>query len=316
MNKEIMVSVVCNAYNHEHYIRNTLEGFISQKTTFRFEVLVHDDASTDNTADIIREYESRYPDIIKPIYQIENQYSKGKKISEGFQYPRALGRYIAICEGDDYWIDPLKLQKQFDLMEKHPEIDICSCNASVEVNGQCVRSFPNVKSDCIFSTDEVISGGGGFVSTNSLFFRSELNKNIPPFRRYLAFDYTLQIHGALRGGMLYIGDCMSVYRYRTPGSWTVSNDNPFKKIFHNKKVLEMLKVLDVDTNGIHHKLIESKIRRDQKGLLLVFKYNGLKFDDECEQWYTQLTIFEKLIMNARYYLHLTKKFLKSSLKKE
>lgn len=116
-----MVSVCCQSYNQEPYIRQCLEGFIIQKTNFLFEVLIHDDASTDKTADIIREYEAKYPDIIKPIYQIENKYSKGISIFREFQYPKAKGKYIAICEGDDYWIDPLKLQNQVDFLEANSD---------------------------------------------------------------------------------------------------------------------------------------------------------------------------------------------------
>ncbi len=128
MDEQIMVSVFCATYNHEKYIRKCLDGFIMQKTNFKFEVLVHDDASTDKTADIIREYEEKYPDIIKPIYQTENQYSKGVQIGVTFQYPRAKGKYIAFCEGDDYWCDENKLQRQFDIMESHPECSICVHN--------------------------------------------------------------------------------------------------------------------------------------------------------------------------------------------
>ena len=105
--EQIMVSIVCNAYNQELYIREALESFVAQKTNFKFEILVHDDASTDTTADIIREYESKYPDIIKPIYQTENQYSKNVSIT-ALQHQRANGKYIAFCEGDDYWIDEYK----------------------------------------------------------------------------------------------------------------------------------------------------------------------------------------------------------------
>ena len=114
-----IVSICCLAYNHAKYIRQCLDGFIMQKTNFAFEVLIHDDASTDGTADIIREYELRYPGIIKPIYQKYNQYSKGVKVNAKYNYSRAQGKYIALCEGDDYWIDPLKLQKQVDYLEIH-----------------------------------------------------------------------------------------------------------------------------------------------------------------------------------------------------
>lgn len=120
-----LVSVLTLAYNHAPYIRECLDGILMQKTDFAFEILIHDDASTDGTADIIREYESKYPDIIKPIYQTENQYSKRVGISRTYQYPRVKGKYIAFCEGDDYWIDPLKLQKQVDFMEANPNVPCC-----------------------------------------------------------------------------------------------------------------------------------------------------------------------------------------------
>ena len=122
-----LVSICCITYNHEPYIRDCLDGFVMQRTNFPFEVLIHDDASTDRTADIIREYEAKYPDIVKPIYQTENQFSKGVSLSMTLNYPRARGKYIAKCEGDDYWVDPLKLQKQFDFLESHPDYSMCGC---------------------------------------------------------------------------------------------------------------------------------------------------------------------------------------------
>ena len=104
MENEIMVSICCLAYNHEKYIRKTLEGFVNQKTNFNYEILIHDDCSTDNTVNIVEEYRKKYPKLIKPIYQKENQHSKGIKISNVYQFPRAQGKYIAMCEGDDYYL--------------------------------------------------------------------------------------------------------------------------------------------------------------------------------------------------------------------
>lgn len=122
--KEPLVSICCLAYNHEPYIRQCIEGFLMQKTSFVIEVLIHDDASTDKTADIIREYELKFPDLIKPIYQSENQYSKGIGVTRVYQFSRARGKYIAMCEGDDYWTDPYKLQKQVDFLENNPEFRV------------------------------------------------------------------------------------------------------------------------------------------------------------------------------------------------
>lgn len=109
-----LVSITCLTYNHAPYLRQCLDGFVMQKTSFPIEILIYDDASEDGTQDIIREYERKYPDLIKPIYQTENQYSKGVKVEFVYNYPRAKGKYIAFCEGDDYWTDPNKLQKQID----------------------------------------------------------------------------------------------------------------------------------------------------------------------------------------------------------
>ena len=119
INKSPLVSIKCTVYNHEPYLRQCLDGFVMQKTNFPFEAIVHDDASTDGSAAIIREYAEKYPDIIKPIYETENQYSKKDdslgRIMNAAIHPDA--KYIALCEGDDYWIDPLKLQKQIDFLE-------------------------------------------------------------------------------------------------------------------------------------------------------------------------------------------------------
>jgi len=119
-NKLPLVSITCATYNHEAYIKEALEGFVMQKTSFPFEIIVHDDASTDNTASIIREYEARYPDLFVTIYEAENQYSKGYGDLSRIIYSAVRGKYIAVCEGDDYWTDPYKLQKQVEFLEYNP----------------------------------------------------------------------------------------------------------------------------------------------------------------------------------------------------
>lgn len=137
---DIVVSICCTTYNHEKFIRRAIEGFLMQETNFLFEIIIHDDASTDNTPAIIQEYVNKYPDLIVPIFQAENQYSQGKRIFGTFVYPRARGKYIALCEGDDYWTSPHKLQRQVDYMEAHPECRICFHAAEVVYEDQPERS--------------------------------------------------------------------------------------------------------------------------------------------------------------------------------
>ena len=122
---EPLVSIICTAYNQEKYIRNCLDGFLMQKTDFPYEIIVHDDASTDQTAEIIREYERKHPECIRAIYQTTNQYSQGIRIVQTFIYPKTRGKFIAYCEGDDYWTDPLKLEKQVTALYAHPDCRLC-----------------------------------------------------------------------------------------------------------------------------------------------------------------------------------------------
>ncbi len=139
MKGQIQVTILCITYNHGPYIRNTLEHFVNQRVNFKYEILIHDDASTDSTADIIREYAEKYPDVFVPILQTENQYSKGVPIIAKL-YPKARGKYLAICEGDDFWPDLDKLQKQFDFLESHPEYSaVAGVTEFFDDNGNVTR---------------------------------------------------------------------------------------------------------------------------------------------------------------------------------
>lgn len=123
-NKEIKVTVRCITYNQKEYIRQCLDGFVMQQTNFRFEAIVHDDASSDGTADIVREYAEKYPDIIKPIFETENQYSKHDGSLGRILNAHTRGKYVALCEGDDYWTNPHKLQKQADFLDANPQCSL------------------------------------------------------------------------------------------------------------------------------------------------------------------------------------------------
>ena len=147
-NQDIKVTIRCITYNQKDYIRQCLDGFVMQRTNFRFEAIVHDDASTDGTAEIVREYAEKYPDIIKPIFETENQYSKHDGSLGRIMNANTRGKYVAICEGDDYWTDPLKLQKQADFLDANPQCSLTyhACknvfSTPCKVNilyGECVK---------------------------------------------------------------------------------------------------------------------------------------------------------------------------------
>lgn len=206
-----LVSICCLTYNHEPYLRQCLEGFMIQKTNFPFEVLIHDDASTDRTAEIIREYELKYPNIIIPIYQAENKYSKGVGVTRVYQFPRARGKYIAMCEGDDYWIDPYKLQKQVDFLEEHTDFSATGHQTEVifendpdekELFSSC-RNHTNTKKKVIQSN---------VFHTSSIVFRRQALMKYDLLNSKTLVEHALFILIAQSGKFYYFNETMSVYR--------------------------------------------------------------------------------------------------------
>ncbi len=243
MMNEVMVSVFCLAYNHEKYIRKALDGFVNQITDFKFEVLIHDDASTDNTAQIIKEYAEKYPEIIKPVFQTENQYSKGKKITREYLLPMARGKYFAWCEGDDCWTNNNKLQKQVDYLETHPDYSYC-CHRVLCKNffDGSERFIPNIEESRDYELDEIVRKGAVF-QLSSLVFRSDLYRKKPDCFSTNGFgDIQLYMYGAMFGKCYVLSDVMSQYNHGTEGSWTNRiSKNREKNVVHEKQMLEMLK---------------------------------------------------------------------------
>jgi len=245
---EILVSVFCMAYNHEKYIQEALEGFVNQVTDFRYEVIIHDDASQDNTAQIIREYEKKYPDIIKPIYQKENQYSKKIPIVSTYIMPQLKGKYIAICEGDDCWTDSKKLQSQVDILEKNASCSACvhqTIKLDCRTNKEADLSFVN--HDGVIDKAIVIEGGGKAFHLSSLMCRREYFFNRPDFCRAIpgVGDYPLAIYLALCGEIYYINKPMSLYRLHSCAtSWVSRNDTVEKQQRLTDNILKMLKMAD------------------------------------------------------------------------
>src|SRR5450759_4645946 len=152
-----LVSVACLAYNHERYIRDAIEGFLKQRTTFPIEIIIHDDASTDCTSKIIGEYEAKYPNLIKTISQIENQYSIGNNPGI-IMLEKANGKYIALCEGDDYWTDPCKLQKQVDFLEANEDFVLCFHKVKILKDGEFLDDFITKVPGEITTIDDLVFG--------------------------------------------------------------------------------------------------------------------------------------------------------------
>ena len=266
----ILVTVYCLAYNHED---------------FKYKVLVHDDASNDKTPEIIKDYAKKYPDIIVPIFQNENQHSKGIKIVKNFISPLFEGKYIAICEGDDYWADERKLQRQVSFLEKNDEYSACVHNTlQVNVlNGEESRiNSSTVEYDIAF--EDVIQGGNRVFQLSSLVCRKEfadeffLSDDLKFIEIAAVGDYPLSIFLALKGKIKYFPDVYSIYRIFTENSWTARHRSKEAMLDHVNNMNLMLSSVNEYTDFSYDKLISDIIKMNEFTYYFnTFNFHALKF---------------------------------------
>ena len=209
---ETIVSICCTSYNHETYIEDALDGFLIQKTDFPFEILIRDDCSDDSTAEIIRAYAKRYPSIIKAYYEKENTYSQGVgPFTQLLKKPKA--KYIALCEGDDYWTDPYKLQRQVEILEKNPEISLVATKTVIKnANSSHITGRAGFFDICDFIKRDVI------LSTASVMFRRcNYDKDARELHELYPGDWSIFLSQLKKGRGYVMDDAMTVYRQHEGG---------------------------------------------------------------------------------------------------
>jgi len=257
-----LVSVCCVTYNHMRYIVQAIESFLNQKTNFPFEVIIHDDASSDGTSDVIREYADKRPDLIKPIFQTENQYSRSRAISARFVWPKCRGKYIALCEGDDYWTDPLKLQKQVDFLERNDAYSMCFHEADVLDNGVKTRNN-DFRRDRTFTIQDMARRNIGRIVTASCVFRNRTNTFPVWYAQLRSLDWGLHMINAEYGKVYFMDEVMAVYRIHEGGVWSHRSDSE-----KTSRILESMRDLDRAFNYRYHADFKKGMRRIKfRGLL-------------------------------------------------
>jgi len=268
---EPLVSICCTAYNHKKYIAQTLESFLSQRTGCPFEILVHDDASTDGTAEIIRSYADRHPNLIRPRFQTENQYSKNIPINETFNFPRAQGKYIALCEGDDYWCNADKLQRQISHMESDPECTFSFTNGYIhDASGaapdreflpyyEAERRWYKGKS-ARYELDEIARLS--FIPTASIVFRTDALRALPrEFREKMCQygDLRMKLYLTAAGYAWYEHVYGCVYRENVSGSamqiW--NKESRCQRYARYQTVVEMVDDVDRYSGGCGHEGLQT-----------------------------------------------------------
>lgn len=266
---KVYVSIVCITFNQEHYISDAIDSFLAQKTNYCFEIIIHDDASTDKTRDILKTYQTRYPSLIKLVLQEKNQYSLGEKITP-LAIEKSEGEFIAICEGDDFWISEHKIQLQIEQLINHPQINLC-VHPALKLNsstGETIE-FYKLSTRCEkIEFDEVIYShrvpDNEFAPPCSFFFKRVAFNQIPQWviDNSPVFDFYLMLYLVKGGEMLYLADTMSSYRYLADGSWTVREGNVVIKALEINKN-RLLMDLDVinDLGEKYKKSFKKRIGR-------------------------------------------------------
>lgn len=292
MNGKPTVSIWCVTYNHRKYIQDTIEGFFIQKTNFNFEIVIHDDASTDGTIDILMEYEKKYPELIRVIYETENQYSKFSNPPQFFfsvMQRELKGKYIAMCEGDDYWTDANKLQMQIDYMENHPDCMMTAHNAIIfnSITNERTK-FISYREEKDLSINEIVSES---IPTASYVFRREALDMEDFFLDIDVGDYPLQLYCFTKGKVHYFDQDMCVYRYLCEGSWSSKQGKNFcHTLRYYVCCAALLEKYNKYTKGIYEEYLICEIKR-YLGLLngILHNFSDLSVDqfiaicNDCEE---------------------------------
>jgi glycosyltransferase involved in cell wall biosynthesis len=289
-----VVSVWMITYNHEIYIRQALDSILMQKVDFDYEVVIGEDNSTDRTREIVLEYQRRHPDKIRLRLARENLRSQGLKPGIGVR-AACRGKYIAMLEGDDYWTDPKKLQKQVDFLEAHPEYVMCSHAANIlnALSGKIVASTKLEGGPRSVGIKEIIMGGGALFHTASLVFRRDAILPMPDFMIHAPFaDYPLMLLAVHKGEAYYLPDYMSVYRMAVPGSATVARDHLTYEAYIDRSIRAalMLSAYDKYTNYSYTQTVRLKqsdyIRKQLAHQPLVSARRRLRAYYQCRPFMT------------------------------
>jgi glycosyltransferase involved in cell wall biosynthesis len=289
-NQDYVLSVFCRTFNHRKYIEEALDSFLKQITDFKYEIVVVDDASDDGTTEILRAYYNKYHDLFHVFIAKNNFYpiDNKRKIINALMGQNLKGRYVAFCEGDDYWIDAYKLQCQVSYMEKHPECSLTMHNGlrKDEQKGTSEIMKPGAVSHEI-TLEELIIQENGIWPTASMVIRKEDLIPVDLFNECPVGDWSRQLYAATKGKVYFLHQTLSAYRYMHEGSWTFGMRDNEKRFFHNYKMIKFLNAYDEYTKYRYDKYIITKIHH--------FYLDSMNMYEEK---------FEKLCEDSEYLLYL------------
>lgn len=304
---KIMVSICCLAFNHEKFIRQALDGFIMQQTNFPFEIVIHDDASTDNTANIIKEYEAKYPNLFNALYQSTNQKSIYKSgMNPRFNYPRAKGKYIALCEGDDYWTDPYKLQKQVDFLEANPAYVGCYNGCKHVDENDVILKESRYETYHDQSAEKLLTAQGAMI-THSVMFRNIIKGFPSVFDGVPSGDTILYHLLGFHGAGKFLPDIQySAYRVHSGGIWSgIDNLQRMKNTLSTMSAIKQHLIDHFGKDTIYiHKMHESTFNNIKGYLYLTLYHRNFKMYFSMLKQILNQTQFSRSYLLKEHLKHL------------
>lgn len=327
------VTVVCITFNQARFIGQAIESFLAQKTDFAFEVIIHDDASTDGTQEIIKDYRNKYPNIINLKIEKDNQFSIRSVDFVRKMYSNARGKYIAVCEGDDFWTDEHKLQKQVNFLDKNPDHSICFHPVKVfyEDNTMQESFFPEKGQE--ISQEALLRSN--FIQTNSVMYRKQTYK---PLKEFISpLDWYYHLYHARFGKIGFIDEVMAAYRRHEGGVWWDSGHDINKiwrmygkghlalymamaKMYPDKKYELIINrhiavlydsIIGADLHADHTNIIRATIHENPESLVRVFR-NYKRVNNELSEKVVEVAQKDAELVRVQTELAETRKMLNSA----
>ena len=299
------VTVVLMAYNQKEYIRQALDNILSQQTTFDFDIFIHDDCSGDGTYEILKEYQKQYPQKIKILHQETRKFiSLGfNKMILNYVVPNIHSDFIAYCDGDDYWCDNKKIQKQYEFLLQNPDYSMCFHSAYQLKNNHDMSSKWFILKERDYSIDDFVNDQPGIkVATSSIFIKTSVFKDFSEWRlAYPVEDVPLYMTAALHGKIRCQSDVMSVYRQFSNGSWTSQNRNSNeKKINHLVQLIEATRKFNEQTNKQYNNLVQLQISSCEFRLALIQKQFDKIFNSSNKRYFKKLPLRDRISLKLQY----------------
>lgn len=317
-----LVSICCTTYNHQDYIKDTLDGFLMQKVDFPIEILIHDDASTDDTVSIIKEYETEHPHLLRLILQDKNQYSHGIDVWNTYLLPAAKGKYLALCEGDDFWTDPLKLKKQASFMEKNHDYGFIhtDINQLIQNTGVIIKKTNKALNNNCTSLSRrdlfyMLSDASYKIRTATVMFRKNLLYLIPKDdKKFLMGDTPLWFNLSQLTKFKYLDDVTAVYRVLPESASHSLNKKKHSRFKYEMAIMRLYYCKKYGyepnknlINRYNHALIKYRLTLGQNStddLISPTWYQILKSKVYSDRFFSLLESFERKLEKYRlHYLH-------------